>query len=292
MELKRFDLLWRSSPAETCLHDGAELEVQEASLDVGGPRSERYVVDLARYPQCGQWQGPFRSSTKSWSTIMEDFGWDAAQISGFAVEREPATAGLELGGAALPWAAFGEQMQGGQMQGVQEASEGPMPAGEDARSLGQSLKQTATAWEVAQAPATWIRQEIGEEAGETALGGEAALGYVAVVHGIALTRWTDMKAGAPFEAEELGALRPELSALDIDVEAGQVPLADEALGEITSMLLGHSAPPVFAEESEEEIRVFTETATRFYEREPWARTEGDRFLGVKVREDGDWFSPT
>jgi hypothetical protein len=73
------------------------------------------------------------------------------------------------------------------------------------------------------------------------------------------------------------------------VEAGQVPLADEALGEITSMLLGHSAPPVFAEESEEEIRVFTETATRFYEREPWARTEGDRFLGVKVREDGDWF---
>ncbi len=306
MELKRFDLLWRSSPAETCLHDGAELEVREASLDVGGPRAERYVVDLARCPQCGQWQGPLPLVYE----IMEDFGWDASDIGGFAVEGEPATAGLELGGAALPWAAFGEQMQGGQMQGVQEASGGPVPTGEEIRSLGQ----TSATWEVAQAPATWIKQEIGEEAGE------AVLGYVAVVHGLALARWTDMKAGAPFEAEELGALvrraaeaphppakptRPrqvrvreealasalksELSGLDIDVEAGQVPLADEALGEITSMLLGHSAPPVFAEESEEEIRAFTETATRLYEREPWARTEGDRFLGVKVREDGDWF---
>jgi hypothetical protein len=310
MELKRFDLLWRSGPAETCLHDGAELEVQEAALDVAGPQTERYVVDLARCPQCGQWQGPLPLVYE----IMEDFGWDASDIGGFAVEGEPATAGLELGGAALPWAAFGEQMQGGQMQGVQEASGEPVPTGEDARSLGQSLKQTATTWEVAQAPATWIKQEIGEEAGE------AVLGYVAVVHGLALARWTDMKAGAPFEAEELGALvrraaeaphppakpaRPrqvrvreealadalksELSGLDIEVEVGETPLASEALGEITSMLLGHSAPPVFAEESEEEIRAFTETATRLYEREPWARTEGDRFLGVKVREDGDWF---
>ncbi len=301
MELKRFDLLWRSSPAETCLHDGADLEIREAVLDVGGPRTERYVVDLARCPQCGQWQGPLPLVYE----IMEDFGWDASDIGGFAVEGEPATAGLELGGAALPWAALGEQMQG-----VQEASGGPVPTGEEIRSLGQ----TSATWEVAQAPATWIKQEIGEEAGE------AVLGYVAVVHGLALARWTDMKAGAPFEAEELGALvrraaeaphppakptRPrqvrvreealasalksELSGLDIDVEAGQVPLADEALGEITSMLLGHSAPPVFAEESEEEIRAFTETATRLYEREPWARTEGDRFLGVKVWEDGDWF---
>jgi hypothetical protein len=41
---------------------------------------------------------------------------------------------------------------------------------------------------------------------EAALGGEAALGYVAVVHGLALARWTDIQVGAPFEAEELGAL--------------------------------------------------------------------------------------
>ncbi len=135
-----------------------------------------------------------------------------------------------------------------------------------------------------------------------ALGEEAALGYVAVVHGPALARWTDMKAGAPFEAEELGALvrraaeaphppakpaRPrqvrvreealanalksELSGLDIDAEAGQVPLAEEALREITSMLLGHSALPVFAEESEEEIRAFTETATRHGDGHPVLR---------------------
>lgn len=297
MELKRFDLLWRSSPTETCLHDGADLEIREATLEVGGPRPERYVVDLARCPQCGQWQGPLPLVYE----IMEDFGWDAAQISGFAVEGEPTTAGLELGGAALPWAAFGEQMQA-----MQEASEGPVPMGEEIRSI----KQTAATWEVGQAPATWIEAEEGE----------ATLGYVALVHGPALARATDIQAGAAFGAKEVAALvrraagaphppakparprqirvrdealadalRPELSGLDIEVEVGQTPLVKGALEEITSMLLGHSAPPVFAEESEEEIRAFIETATRFYEREPWVRTEGDRFLGVKVREDGDWF---
>jgi hypothetical protein len=182
----------------------------------------------------------------------EDFGWDATEISGFSVEGEPATAGLELSGAALPCAVFGEPMQ--------EASEGPGPKGEEIRSLGQ----TSDTWEVAQAPATWT----GKEAGEAALGG------VAVVHGPALARATDIQAGSSFGAEELGvlvpraafgaeelgvlvpraagaphppakptrprqvrirseafadALRPELSSLDIEVEAGQVPLADEAL---------------------------------------------------------------
>jgi len=168
----------------------------------------------------------------------EDFGWDATEISGFSVEGEPATAGLELSGAALPCAVFEEPMQ--------EASEGPGPKGEEIRSLGQ----TSDTWEVAQAPATCT----GKEAGE------AALGCVAVVHGPALARATDIQAGSSFGAEELGvlvpraagaphppakptrprqvrirsealadALRPELSSLDIEVEAGQVPLADEAL---------------------------------------------------------------
>jgi len=230
---------------------------------------------------------------------MEDFGWDASDIEGFGLEDETVTAGVNLKEATIPWSTFGQQI------GRMRAAEGPPPSDEEIRALDSA----PTTWEIGQAPATWVEGD----------SGEVDLGYVAIVHGPALGRGTEIKVGAPLDGEEISgllrratasplppaepgrpqrvrardeamaeALRPSLSSLGIEVEVGETPLAGEALEEITAMLLGHSAPPVFQGKSDEETRAFLETAARFYQREPWTRTEGDRFLGIQIGE-GDWF---
>lgn len=295
MELQSFDLLWCSEPTETCLHEGAELELREAALNIWGPRAERFVTEMGRCPACGQWYGPLPLLYD----IMEGFGWDASDIEGFGLEGKEAPAGVVLGEATIPWATFGQQI--GRMQ---EAG-GPPPSEEEVRALSQA----PTTWEIGQAPASWVEGD----------SEEVELGYVAVACGPALARGTEIKVRAPLDGEELSgllrratasplppaepgrpkrvrardeataeALRPSLSSLGIEVEVGETPLADEALEEITAMLLGHSAPPVFQGKSDEETKAFLETATRFYQREPWTRTEGDRFLGIQIGE-GDWF---
>ena len=295
MELQSFDLLWLPEPIESCLHEGARLEVREAALDIRGPQTERYIVEMARCRACGQWYGLLTVLYD----IMEDFGWDASDIEGFGVEDETVTAGVDLMEATISWASLDQQI------GPMGETERPPPSDEEI----QALDQTSTTWEIGQALATWVE---GED-------GEVDLGYVVVACGPVLVRGTEIAVGAPLDAEGISgllrraaasppppaeprrpqcvraqdeamadALRPHLSPLGIEVEVGKTPLADEALGEITAMLLGHSAPPVFQGKSDEEVRVFLKTATRFYEREPWTRTEGDRFLGVRIGED-DWF---
>ncbi|MCS3955350.1 hypothetical protein GGP81_001875 [Salinibacter ruber] len=296
MELQSFDLLWLSDPIERCPRDDTPLNIHDAPLDVEGPHAERYVTEMARCPSCGRWHGLLPVLYE----IMDDFGWDASDISGFAVDDEAVTAGVDLQGATIPWATFGEQTQA-----MREASSQPPPSEEEFRALDQ----VPATWEVRQASATWIEDE----------SGAVDLGYVAVVHGPAVARSTDIRAGNPFDARQLSelirragatphppaeagrprqvrvgddslaeALRSRLAPMGVEVQVGETSLADEALAEITAMLLGHSAPPVFQDVDDAAVRAFTESAARFYDDEPWVRTEGDRFLGVQVG-DGDWF---
>lgn len=119
--------------------------------------------------------------------MMADFGWDASDISGFALEDERVTAGVDLGKAIIPWASFGQQMQA-----MREASERPAPSEEEI----EALEQIPTTWEIGQAPATWVEDD----------SGELDLGYVAVVHGPTIARGVRVRAGSPFDAGQLSKL--------------------------------------------------------------------------------------
>jgi hypothetical protein len=140
MELNSFGLLWLSEPTETCFHDGADLKVQESPLDIRGPWAERFIVELARCPACGQWYGPLPLLYD----IMDDFGWDASDIEGFALKNDPVTSGVDLNEATIPWDTFGQQIRR-----MEEAGGAP-PSDEEVQALGP----TPTTWEIAQAPAT------------------------------------------------------------------------------------------------------------------------------------------
>lgn len=296
MEFQTFDLLWLPEPIERCLHDDTLLDVQEAALDLEGPTTFQYAVALAHCSECHQWYGLLPVLHE----LLADADWEASDVDTFVVEGEVVTVGIHMGPSSLSWSEFGEHMSE-----VQEAQDRPTPSVEEVRSLDQS----PTTWEVGQGPATWI-------------GGEAGgvdLGFAAVVHDPSAVRSYDLHEGQPFDPEQLAALirraagspqppaqpgRPRtvrvrdetlaaaldapLSALGIEVEVDETPLVDEALTEMTQLLSGEHAPPLFEETDEATIRSFVDAAVRFYEAKPWTRTEGDRFLGVQI-DEGPWF---
>lgn len=297
MELQSFDLLWLPEPIDVCLHDDTELHLHESEVGLrSGAGVEAYVVHLAHCGECGQWYGLLPVLDE----MMADAGLDAAAVEGFTLEGDPLTAGVHLGPPTIPWSTFGKQATS-----LRAAQEQPTPTAEDV----QALDASPTTWELAHSSAAWIGAE--DEA--------ADLSYVALVHGPNLVRSVDIAVGAPFDAEQLAGLvrraagaplppsqpgRPRtvrladpdlastlkshLAPLDIDVEVDETPLATQAIDEMTTMLAGDIGPPVFRDADADTIRTFMETASRFYEAEPWRRTEGDRFLGVKIGDD-PWF---
>jgi len=297
MELRSFDLLWLPEPRDGCLHEDTELHVHESEIGLrSGSGLDEYVALLAHCPDCGQWYGLLPVL----DDMMTDAGLDAASVEGFTLEGDPLTAGVHLDPTTIPWSTFGEQATS-----MRAAQEQPTPTVEDV----QALDASPTTWEIASGSAAWIGAE--DE--------EAELSYVALVHGPNLVRSVDITVGAPFDAEQLAALvrraagaplppsrpgRPRtvrladstlasglqshLDALGIDVAVDETPLATQAIDEMTDMLAGPGGPPVFRDADADTLRAFIETGTRFYEAEPWTRTEGDRFLGVKIGDD-PWF---
>lgn len=297
MELQSFDLLWLPEPINVCLHDDTELHGHESEIGLRGPSGvEEYVVLLAHCGECGQWYGLLPVLDE----IMAHAGLDAAAVEGFTLNGDVLTAGIHLGPPTLPWSTFGEQATS--LQALQEQ---PPPTAEEV----QDLDVSPTTWEIAYGPAAWIGAD--DE--------EAELSYVALVHGPSLVRSVDTTVGAPFDAEQLAALvrraagapqppgrpsrprtvrlsDPEIAAglesclapLGIDVEVDETPLATQAIDEMTSFLAGSIGPPVFRDADANTVRAFMEAGARFYEAEPWTRTEGDRFLGVKIG-DAPWF---
>ena len=297
MELQVFDLLWLPEPVDFCLHDDTALHLHEAEIALQTASSvEESVVLMAHCDDCGQWYGLLPILDE----IMTHAHLDAGQVEGFTLEGAPLTAGVHLGPSTIPWSTFGEHVTS-----MQAAQERPTPTNEEVRALDPS----PTTWEIACGPAAWIGPE----------GEEPELTYVGLVHGPSLVRSVDLSVGGRFTAEQLAALlrraagtpqppgqpaRPRrvrlpnddlaaelestLAPLDIAVEVAETPLASQALDEITTLLAGDIGPPVFRDVAEEDLRAFIDTGTRFYEAEPWTRTEGDRFLGVRIGDD-DWF---
>ena len=297
MELESFDLLWLPEPIDVCLHDDTELHGHEAEIGLRGPSGlEEYVVFLAHCGDCGQWYGLLPVLDE----IMAHAGLDAAAVEGFTLDGDALTAGIHFGPPTLPWSTFGEKTTS-----LRAAQEQPTPTAEEV----QALDASPTTWEVAYGPAAWIGAD----------DVDAELSYVALVHGPSLVRSVDIAVGAPFDAEQLAALvrraagapqppgqpgRPRtvrlsdleiadgleshLAPLGIDVEVDETPLATQAIDELTSFLGGSIGPPVFRDADAGTVRAFMETGARFYEAEPWTRTEGDRFLGLKIG-DAPWF---
>jgi hypothetical protein len=297
MELQAFDLLWLPEPIDFCVHDDTALQFYESELDLRiASGREAFVVLMAHCDDCGQWYGLLPVLDE----IMNHLDLDAGQVEGFRLENEPVTAGVHFGPSSIPWSTFGEQMTS-----MKAAQEQPTPTVEEV----QALDQSPTTWELATGPAAWIGEE--DE--------EPELSYVALVHGPNLVRSLDISVGNSFDAAQLAALirraagtpqppgrpgRPRtvrlsdpdlasaldshLAPLDIDVEVDDTPLATEALDEMTAQLARDIGPPLFRNAEEATLRTFLDTAARFYENEPWKRTEGDRYLGVKIDGD-DWF---
>jgi len=298
MEHQSFDLLWLPEPIEACLHEDAALHLHDAELTlVANARAPAYVVRLAHCSTCGQWYGLLPILEE----MLADAEVTAEAVDAFRVEEEPTSAGVYLGERTVSWAAFGEQMAS-----LQAAHDQPTPTVDEVAALDPS----PITWEIAQAPAAWIEDE-----DET-----PSLSYVALVHGPNLVRSIDVQMGRAFEADELAALvrraagvpqppgqpgrprtvrisddslaaslRSALAPMDIGVEVDETPLAHEALTDMTATLSGQAfGPPVFRDAADDTLDAFFETATRFYEAEPWTRTEGDRFLGVQI-DDRPWF---
>ena len=297
MELQSFDLLWLPEPIDACLHDDTELHGHESEIGLRGPAGlEKYVVLLAHCGECGQWYGLLPVLDE----IMAHADLDPAAVQGFTLEGDAVTAGVHLGPPTLPWSTFGTRATS-----LRAAQEQPTPTAEEV----QALDASPTTWEIDSGPAAWIGAE--DE--------EAELSYVALVHGPSLVRSVDITVGAPFDAEQLAALvrraagtpqppgqpgrprtvrlsdperaaelRSHLAPLDIDIEVDETPLATQAIDEMTSLLAGEIGPPVFRDADADTVRTFMEAGARFYEAEPWRRTEGDRFLGVKIGDD-PWF---
>ena len=297
MELQSFDLLWLPEPIDACLHDDTEVHLHESEVGLrSGSGVAEYVVLLAHCGECGQWYGLLPVLDE----LMVDADLDAASVEGFTLEGDPLTAGVHLGPPTIPWSTFGEQATS-----LRTAQEQPTPTAEEV----QGLDASPTTWELAHGPAAWIGAD----------DDEAELSYVALVHGPNLVRSVDVGTSGPFDAEQLAALvrraagaplppgrpgRPRtvrlsdpslatglkshLAPLGIDGEVDETPLATQAIDEMTTMLAGDVGPPVFRDADADTLRAFMETATRFYEAEPWRRTEGDRFLGVKIGDD-PWF---
>lgn len=296
MELRTFDLLWLPDPLDTCLRDDTLLDVREARLDLEGPALLQYTVGLGHCPTCNQWYGLYPVL----QDILAEAGWAAADVDAFVVENEVVSTGVYTGASSLPWSEFGEHMS--EMEKTQNR---PTPTAEEVRTLDQ----TPTTWEVGQQPATWIGEE--QE--------DLSLGFAAVVHGPNALRIYDLQEGRPLDAEQVAALvrraagtpqppaepgrprtvrvqdealaaglKPLLSSIDVQIEVDTTPLVNEALHEMTEHLLGNHEPPLFEAINEETIRSFVDTAARFYEAEPWTRTESDRFLGIQIDEN-PWF---
>lgn len=297
MEHSSFDLLWLPDPAKACLHDNGDLQLHEVQLTLhsdAGPAD--YFVHLDHCSECGQWYGLLPVLEE----IRTDAELESEEITAFSIEGERVATGVHLGSPPMPWSSFSEQMSS-----MQAAQEQPTPTVEEVQALGVS----PTTWEVGQGPAAWIGEE--DE--------EAELSYLALVHGPNLIRSLDVSVGAPFDAEQLAALvrraagapqppsqpgrprtirladetqaealKPHLDPLDIEIEVHETPLVTNALDEMTGSLFGDEAPPVFHDANEASLRAFLDAATRFYEAEPWTRTEGDRFLGVQI-DDEPWF---
>lgn len=298
MEYPSFDLLWLPKPIETCLHDEADLHLHDAELTlVADAHAPAYVVRLAHCSTCGQWYGLLPVLEE----LLVDADLTAEAVDAFRVEEEPTSTGVHLGPQTVPWATFGEQMAS-----LQAAHDQPTPTADEV----STLEQSPVTWEITQGPAAWIEDE----------GDTPALSYVALVHGPNLVRSIDVQMGRAFEADELAtlvrraagvpqppgqpgrprtvrindesladALRSALAPMDIGVEVDETPLAHEALTDMTATLSGDAfGPPVFRETDDATLDAFFETAARFYEAEPWTRTEGDRFLGVQI-DDRPWF---
>lgn len=297
MELQSFDLLWLPQPIDICIHHEEPLHLHEAELGlIVGPNTFTDIVQLGHCAACGQWYGLL--------PVLEDLrheiGMQTGDIEGFAVDDEEMTAGVVVDQPPLAWSTFAEQMD--EMEAAQDQ---PTPTVEEV----QALDQSSVTWELGQASAGWIGEE--DE--------EAELAYVALVHDPNLIRSIDLEVGTPLDAEDLAALirraagapqppgepgrprtiriadeemaealAPHLDPLDIAVEVAETPLASESLDELSASMGGVAGPPVFQDAPEDQLRAFLDTAERFYEAEPWTRTEGDRFLGVQI-DDEPWF---
>ncbi|MFB6271280.1 MAG: hypothetical protein ABEL51_00140 [Salinibacter sp.] len=297
MEQQQFDLLWLPEPIETCLHHDTPLRIREVPLDLEGSSSVlKYTAHLAHCSECRQWYGLL--------PVLQDMlieaDWEASEVDTFVVNGTPVTSGVFMDASSLSWSSYCDHLAS-----IEEVQSRPTPSAEEVRALDQS----PTTWEVGQGPATWIGEE----------GDELELSYAAVVHDPTALRTYDLHEGRPFDPEQIAALirraagtpqppaqptrprtvrvrdetlaaalEPHLSALDIEIEVDETPLVDDALAEMTETLVGDLAPPVFDAHDEAALRSFIDTAVRFYDAEPWTRTEGDRFLGVRI-DDGPWF---
>lgn len=296
MEHQQFDLLWLPEPVETCLHDDTLLQIREPALDLEGPTVLKYTARFAQCPECKQWYGLLPVL----HDILVEADWETSEVDTFVVNGDPVTTGVYMESSPLSWSTYCDHMTS-----MEEAQERPTPSAEEVRTLDQ----TPTTWEVGQGPATWIGEE----------GGDLELGYAAVVHDPTAVRSYDIHEGRPFDPEQIAALirraagtpqppaqpgrprlvrvqdetlaaalEPHLSDFGVEVEVDETPLVDDALTEMTDLLMGDHPPPVFEDADEASLRTFVDTAVRFYDAEPWTRTEGDRFLGVQI-EGEPWF---
>jgi hypothetical protein len=290
-----FDLLWLPFPLDDCLYDGTPLEAYEVEVELVGPSTQAFGMVVLDCGHCGQWYGIIPVLGE----MTEQLGWGMEDVEEFRIEGEPVDTGVVLGEAPMAWPAFAAHV--GEMEAAQS---GPTPSVEEVAGL----EQRDVTWEVGQEAAVWIGE-----------GDDPDVGFAALVHGPDVVRAHKVDVEPPFDAEALAELvrraagsplsgasperpatvrvadaemaddlRPLLAAMDIDVEVGPTDRLDETLAGLTLSLSGEMGPAVFAGEDETVVRDFLDTATRFYEADPWTRTEGDRFLGVQI-DDGDWF---
>lgn len=300
MELQSFDLVWLVRPIETCLSGEDFIEGREAELRIDGPIPVTYVAWLGYCAHDDQWYG----LQEMLDEILANEGWSYGEIEGFAIDESPVTTGIQVGfqQRIVSWSTFRDQTAHAATSAREEK---PPPT----RDEVHALERRPTTWEIGWRPVGWVGPS--DE--------EAQLVYAALVHDAAgHIRTTTLSPGAPPDVETLdeltrraaaqpdppgtpirpatlhvadetmaAALADRLAPLDIRVKAHPTPQAQEALAQLTEHLSPDRPPPYFVREDADAIRAYFETATRFFEHEPWTRFEGHKFLGFRF-DGGPW----
>lgn len=293
-----YNLIWVVRPLTHCLLSNGPVTSRQVELGVRGTRLAWFRVDLGYCATSGCWYGLLEGL----ENILEEAGWDLAQVRSFHLGNRVLATGAWLGeeGDLMTWEKLVEVSHG-----LGDAPVGPAPDEAAVRAL-PVLPET---WELGVRVARWITDETDEP----------MLSYVAVVlDGDMSIRHFNLKAGLPQETAELAALiyeaaaRPRapvppgrplrlvlgdealaqalavrLAGTDIAVEVGATVQVDAVLEHMLTEMRETEPPAYFSEYDVADVRAFFRAAARFYRARPWLRFDGTKYLAFRVG-DAPW----
>lgn len=298
MELLAFDFTWLIDPIDTCLTGEGPVEGREAALRINGPTPVVYEVALGYCSNSGRWYGLLADL----HAILDEQSWSYSDIESFRINETTVKTGVYMGPqqGTVPWPDFRDQASQTLM-----ARDEPPPSLEEVRTL----EQRPTTWEMAWRPVGWVGSS-----DEEAVLLHAALVHDSAGHIRAMTLHRSVPAaeqleelmrraagtptppGTPIrptrlrlaDADAARDLTGIMDELNIHIEMGTAPQAEQALTDLIDHLGPDLPPPFFRDVPADEVRAYFETANRFFQSEPWIRFDGHKFLGFQF-EDGPWY---